>query len=349
MKPDTNFIGGFRYLSIIYSNNLADALAFIKNNYPNIIAPIVIDATKDLNQNKWLGQEIAHTLLHINPETRINALLSILGCIKGGAFLFLSIESGNYGYFKDKILFPSLKMIEEKQPSPPHIFLNKFLSDAPEILNFSDELTKKLSKAKQQGIVHLIGERGTGKSTQLGLFIRQQIYQNKKRVILTSPSKKSSLNTLKQLQGVSRETFQFLSPETLMNITIKSDIVVVDEASSMDNALLEKLRQQANKKQIIFATTIDGYESTGQSYRLKQVNANEDSVICLQEPRRFSITDPIHQLTQKLCHPTISYDMVECLLANGIYVFNQQELAEKSLTMPCYTLLQQAHYRSTPN
>ncbi len=182
----------------------------------------------------------------------------------------------------------------------------------------------------------------------LGIYIRD-IAKNS-RVVLLSPSRLSSKNTLKHLNDVSRETFQFYIPQSFdLSVSLQdireTNYIIVDEAASINREILEKISQFHNAK-IIFSTTIDGYEGTGQSYRLSYLNQQADNIIRLTEPKRFSPNDLLYRLSQQLCQP-INNEKIH--VTDGVSLFSSKIMQEKGLLLPTFSLLQAAHYRTTPN
>lgn len=314
----------------------------------------VIDTTADFNQNKWLGQELSHTLIYIDSKTRINGLLAVTGCVKGGSSLFFAFAKDDYGAFFQKYAIPTLKKIaheakvmkKSSQLSPS----DKGGAGCVDNVNL-EQLKALVDELVEHKVLHLIGERGTGKSSLLGRYIHGVCNDGSvcghPHVVLVSPSRQSSVNTLKQLSNVSRETFVFLPPANVDNSALANAThVVVDEAASINRAVLNHIREQASGV-LVFATTTDGYEGTGQSYRLSMMK-DDDVLLRLDEPKRFCADDGLYQWGRQLCRPSL-------LLQTPVAADNQPTVCSikqaygNHWIIPAFALLQSAHYRTTPN
>lgn len=344
-------------LSKINTASLSTAKQQIKVRiFDNLTVDLVyIDMTTDFNQNKWLGQELTDTLIYFDEKTKPNALLAVFDCICAGYTLYLAYSAEEIsGYFKNHILIPRLKKISEKSVND----YDEMIPQQSLGLN-ADKIIRQLEKAKL--ITHLIGLRGTGKSTLLGLYINQLVSQGMTQIALISQYKTSSNNTLKVLNDVSRETIHYYSPAELRKNIAKYRVILIDESSSLAKQFIQMVIAHAKKhqKKVILATTLEGYEGTGQSYRLNYITNNEETVISLTETLRFAKNDPLHCLVQQFCQPTTKkwYPISNLehkpsrriSLANGEYIFNTAELRENNLTESCFALLKKAHYKTTPN
>ncbi|PID65666.1 MAG: hypothetical protein CR975_06300 [Gammaproteobacteria bacterium] len=339
-----------------------------------------IDTTRDFNQNKWLGQELKNTLIFFDDHTRVNALLAVLGCIKAPFFIILAANlSRIHSYFKRHILLPQLQKIADSQ-LPQRLTSATALSivsrETPpaeqpsEVDNENLQAQLQLQRQlKQAGIVHLIGERGSGKSTLLGDFIAKLYLQPATAslsICLCSPSAAASANTLQTLNrriapikiNVSRETFQFCPPEKLLAALHSAELIIIDEAATLAKSLIQQVQQHVTeqKKKLILSTTIEGYEGSGQSYRLNYLspanNANKAPAcfIYLKTPKRFAPDDKIYQLGQQLSKPrkTRLY-LPSKQVADGIFCLSTTQLRDYRWTTACFALLRDAHYKTTPN
>lgn len=336
-----------RYLHLLCTTSFKAAQQQVTAIFSSLTT---VDATRDFNQNKWLGVEIGHTLLYFDEKTPINHLLSVLGCVRGGSCIVLAYPSSiSHSYFRSQIFLPALQCHNESLSILALKTNSKTTENAAFTLSHTDnKILDKLNDATP--ITHLIGYRGTGKSSLLGCYIRQQI-TNGKTVILSAPSLKSAANTMRQIgkisADVSRETFAFYPPNQLKKNADNADMIIIDEAASLAKQFIENVVQQArnNQQQLILSTTVEGYEGTGQSYRLHHLNSHTDTLIELTEPKRFTPDDALHRFCLSLCHPQPQQTTVP----NGVYLFNTQQLRQHHVVQSCYALLQQAHYKTTPN
>ncbi len=340
-----------RYFSLINACSLEQALSQVvsKKNQSNfdISSDITcIDMTHDFNQNKWLGQELGDCLIYFDDSSKPNGLLAVLGCVKAPHKITLSCDFNRLtGYFKKYILLPKLQEIS--LPLLP-IIQPTTAQKKQQIINFKEykkhkEIEKALSSlCSNNNIIHLIGERGSGKSTLLGLFLseiklnisKKNDTDNQNNNIVISAHNKTAVNNIfntfsvfsslpsTTFEHVSRETLQFYEPQQLLksledeNIEDKNiELVIIDEAATFPKKILKKAIDytKKHKKRLILSTTIEGYEGTGQSYRLNYLseqlkcdessdkssnkannysNNKQEKIIFLKEPKRFSSNDP---------------------------------------------------------
>ncbi|PID66210.1 MAG: hypothetical protein CR975_04065 [Gammaproteobacteria bacterium] len=333
-----------RFVHCIETDHLAEAKVNITAAC-HLSCLTVIDTTTDFNQNKWLGQELDHTLIYIHSNSKINGILAVCGCVRGGCHLFFVFKRERYSPFYRDFFIPRLKQISEKQQSLPcPCQKNKAISSTINLASLINQV-KKTVKTGQA--THIIGARGTGKSTLLGQYMREICQTENSYVVLLSRSRLSASNALKYLDNVSRETFRFITPSSPdLSILEVATHIVIDEAATINRSLLNKIYAFNHQAIILLATTTDGYEGTGQSYRLSYLK-NNDKVIHLTEPKRFSANDPLYLLSQKLCQPNRNDNRSS--LAEGVALFSAKELQEKGGIFPVFSLLQRAHYRTTPN
>lgn len=337
-----------RFLRLLEVSSLADARQqLLKNNSAKAIDVFtVIDTTTDFNQNKWLGSELGDTLIYINPATRINGLLAVSGCVKGGCQLVFAFEHGEYcGFYRDFFL-PKLRVIARLENTLME--KTRKVSEVKSQCASQTEVLQTLLKHSSYAPLHLVGERGTGKSTLLGCYILHLCKNKNHRVLLLSPSRSASKNSLKYLKDVSRETFLYKTvtgqdKEALAWATH----IIVDEAATVHRAVIEILYKLKPSPYLVFATTIDGYEGTGQSYRLSYLNQKAGKVIYLDQPKRFCPKDPFYLLSKQLCQP--QQELLTTDLTDGIWVFSSEEMQDNNLMLAAFSLLREAHYRSTPN
>lgn len=373
----------------------AEKAVLTAQNAPLSSPLTVIDMTADFNQNKWLGQELGDTLIYFDDHSRLNGLLAVLGCVKAPHAIILACDCAKLSdYFKKAIFLPQLKTLITAKDK------DSIDSQSP-----SDSRTindHEMAKARQKllnttGICHLIGERGSGKSTLLGQVLADSVQRGERHILLSSPLPAASKNTLSSYHAlldkvdVSRETLIYCPPNELLKKLEKATVVVVDEAASYHRNVLYAVIKHVieTHKKLILSTTVEGYEGTGQGYRLHYLNdleaiqsgANSDthSVVNVgmhsatmansntissdeipssigneyQQPSIVYLEKPkrfsADDPLYRLCQSLYYPDTRLDIADSGFFVLTTAELRERGWTPACFALLRQAHYKTTPN
>ncbi len=192
----------------------------------------------------------------------------------------------------------------------------------------------------------IIGARGRGKSTLLGRWLNHHA-QSAYQFIVTSDSKKATQHCLRWI--TKNNNVRYVALDQLLQQSIDTDCIIVDEAATIPIGMLQQLKK-AHKK-IVYTSTIDGYEGTGQGFTLQFLaNFKKQTLqhITLKDPMRWGHNDlleqwlhhtfllePAEQKNINLKKP-IQYDIIKQKSLN-----NNRALLEQILQ-----LLKTAHYRS---
>ena len=197
------------------------------------------------------------------------------------------------------------------------------------------------------GIVLLSAARGRGKSTLLGhlaVWLGKQGY----RFCVTASSRRAALRLL-ELAPLA----QFVAPDALIRDPRQLDVLIVDEAATIPQSVLQWLRKLYPR--MIVASTEGGYEGTGQGFRLR-FQAELDRAECL----RLEMSDPVRwcrgdQLEAWLNH-TLLLDTKEPVLDEISmdeirleWLNHRGDPDHYALIRRVYTLLATAHYRTRPS
>lgn len=234
----------------------------------------------------------------------------------------------------------------------------------------------------------LVANRGRGKSAAVGLALSQLVAKDSSRkfkIIITAPyivnvqtlfkfiSRGFTLKKIKSrlvmedgfISGIYTSTkakFRFL-PLSELNIRLKADILVVDEAAAIPLDILKEMLQVRTKK--IFISTIHGYEGAGRGFEYKILHYLERQKQI--HYRKFILHQPIryHQ-----------GDLIEKFIDNTFFLnvepkppeFKLQDIKRDSITLKefkdseflfsrkgsshlrqLFGILIYAHYRNQPN
>jgi len=215
----------------------------------------------------------------------------------------------------------------------------------------------------------ITADRGRGKSSALGIaagrLLKEHAAQRSLQLLVTAPSFSSCRTLLHHAQRIAGATehehglqfgsasLQFYSPERLLDESPRADLLFVDEAAGIPVALLSALLDRYPR--IIFATTLHGYEGSGQGFavRMQQIldSKTPDWQDChLSHPVRWSSRDPLEPLINQLLllatdatKPVPSTNVTHCWLT-------QQQLAsDEPLLQQVFALLVLAHYQTSPS
>ena len=146
----------------------------------------------------------------------------------------------------------------------------------------------------------LTADRGRGKSAALGIAAARLVEGGAQRILVTAPSRPavaSLFDQLRRLQGArAPDGVVFLAPDDLMERLPATDLLLVDEAAALPVSVLTRLLQHYAR--IAFATTVHGYEGSGQGFsiRFRQVldaTTPQWSQLQMHDPIRWTADDPL--------------------------------------------------------
>jgi len=218
----------------------------------------------------------------------------------------------------------------------------------------------------------ITADRGRGKTVALGIAAAQLSGLDYADILVTAPelSAVDGLFTMAhqllpdyeyqsgQLQRDDHR-IRYLTPEQALHESGEGKVLLVDEAAAIPVPVLSQLLQRFPR--IAFASTIHGYEGTGQGFavRFKRVleqYAPNAKAIHLQQPIRWAEQDPLEQLTFNLLLLNAEPAAAEHLSSKTktaakcqIEKIDRDQLAEDYHTLnQLFGLLVLAHYRTTP-
>ena len=217
------------------------------------------------------------------------------------------------------------------------------------------QVLQLINDEKSQTIV-IQADRGRGKSALLG----RALAQCTRKITLTA-SRKEATTVLCQFASSEKSTHaasiaapEFMSVDTAL--AQQHDLLIVEEAGSLPLPVLLALMKQS--KQIIFATTVQGYEGAGRGFAIrfaKLLNQYCSSwrLIQPQLSIRWSDNDPLERFTNELLLlnaqlPSLPNTSYRCTHSHALLVDKQQLANDENLLSEVYGLLVQAHYQTTP-
>ncbi len=216
----------------------------------------------------------------------------------------------------------------------------------------------------------LISDRGRGKSAALGLAAAELLRGGAPRVIVTAPSAEAVAPVFEQarraLPGAKhiksalhwqQGELLFLAPDELLAHPRETRLVMVDEAAAIPAPLLQQLLKR--QARIAFATTVHGYEGTGQGFALRFRQTLERETprwrsLRLDTPIRWRAGDPLEALIFRALLLDAAPAEAEKLAEAGVEncrvsrVDRDQLLTRESELAQLFGLLITAHYRTSP-
>ena len=211
-------------------------------------------------------------------------------------------------------------------------------------------------------------DRGRGKSSALGLAAGRLLragHTKGYRILLTAPSHATCGTLLRHAENCSgaipheqglrlgNNQLLFFSPERLLDECPAGDLLLVDEAAAIPTSLLTRLL--SHYPRIVFATTLHGYEGSGQGFALRLQPELERltpgwQAIHLTQPIRWSATDPLEpQIAQLLLLDAEPETPNPAKKPQWRWISQAELAANEALLRQVFGLLLLAHYQTTPS
>lgn len=196
----------------------------------------------------------------------------------------------------------------------------------------------------------LTAARGRGKSAALGLLAKR-LSQHGWKVAMTAPAV-DTLASVREHAGAATPTFIPLSDVT--TATAQSDLLLVDEAAMVPVARLRQIVKAYPK--VIFSTTTQGYEGTGQGFALRFMpwlqQQTTTAEFRLHMPIRWLPNDPLEALFNRWLLLDAAQPRQATFVSHqplSIHQLKREDvLSQPALLSAIFGLLINAHYRTTP-
>lgn len=232
-----------------------------------------------------------------------------------------------------------------------------------------------LNAASQSRSVRVLtADRGRGKSAALGIIAARLMSDHPVEIVLTAPSRGSVQSVITMIETLlpakqlsqhrdswtfAQSRVRFVLPDLLIQQLPAADLLLVDEAAAIPAPVLLKL---LDYPRVIFASTLHGYEGTGQGFAVRFMplldqRVPERELLRMEQPVRWAENDPLEKFTYRAllldAEPAkISIDQqnLQPLLASlSFRRLDPDQLVENtSLLKQLFGLLILAHYRTTP-
>lgn len=330
-----------------------------------------------------LGESVDFIIFNAFDGFSPNTLAQAAGMIRSAGKLFLiTPASAEWTYFQD----PELKKLgldnAEKGLFIP--FINKNLSNIYKPISNLKKLQKLASSKLEDrttddqinSVVQLLrawqndrsttlitADRGRGKSSSIGIALAKTEGINPANVLITAPDRRSVDSLYShylQLSNADRAANppRFLRPAEALQVlqTDKEhsdiELLIIDEAAAIATPMLLQLANST--PHLCLATTTAGYEGFGRGFALRFLDKLDakrsiDQHLTLSEPIRWQSNDLLEKQLNQLLLMDLS-DSKPVDLPDGIQLIERAQLVEKpELLDAVFALLQEAHYRTSPN
>ncbi|MDO6562188.1 GNAT family N-acetyltransferase [Amphritea sp. 1_MG-2023] len=230
--------------------------------------------------------------------------------------------------------------------------------------------------SQSRAVTVITADRGRGKSAALGILTArlmqpyaQTMGHPPLEIIITAPSRGAIQvavglleNQLSSLSSRERDSWRvgasrlrFMLPDQLVQQRPVADLLLVDEAAAIPAPVLLNL---LDYPRVIFASTVHGYEGTGQGFAVRFMPyldrlVPQRQLLRLQQPVRWAAGDPL----ERFSYQALLLDAEPAHLASqpvkGLaYCFRPLDrdalLRDSRLLKQLFGLLILAHYRTTP-
>ncbi|MCV6610945.1 MAG: GNAT family N-acetyltransferase [Amphritea sp.] len=226
---------------------------------------------------------------------------------------------------------------------------------------------KHFTESEKQVAV-ITADRGRGKTAALGLIAARLLTSKALNIIVTAPGRGAveplftmlkqhcSCSTASTSElAVGRSRLRFMLPDQLLNEAPAADLLLVDEAAAIPAPVL---RQLLDYSQVIYASTIHGYEGTGQGFAVRFLDQlsllrPEWRHLRMTRPIRWAEGDPLEAFCYRallLDAEPAAVDVEQVSACQVLYRrLERDELLQKPLLLKhLFGLLILAHYRTTP-
>ncbi|MCJ8298004.1 MAG: GNAT family N-acetyltransferase, partial [Pseudomonadales bacterium] len=215
----------------------------------------------------------------------------------------------------------------------------------------------------------LMADRGRGKSALLGMLAKQ--LGAEKSIFLTA----ADALAVQQVQKFSGYGLAYYTPDKLLSRHFsvpQNSLLLIDEAAAISVEVLLKLLKKF--RQCVFSSTMQGYEGTGQGFKLRFLAqllnfSTHCKTFTLSQPMRWAADDPLEgwlnkvlllkvQSDEAVFHSNPGNSAARELQKNSLQdkqsdltisqVTPAQLIASPVKLQQLFSLLSQAHYRTTP-
>jgi len=317
---------------------------------------------------RLLGAEVDHVLFDAIDGYHANAMGITSGCVRaGGLFVIISpvqntISNTGFDLYIDRVLQHSryvFRISEEEKietPGPSEVEKNQSLHD---IDVFHDqqqaiEAIRHVVSGQRKRPAVLVADRGRGKSAAMGIAASQLLKQGATKILVSGRSRRATEHVFAHCQN---SGLVWVPVEKLLSESIPCNLLLIDEAASLPIAALKQCLKRYPR--IAMATTVHGYEGTGQGFMLRfkpilDTNTRGWRLVTLDQPIRWNPGDPLETLMNKLLVldatlPKLDHCQVTPAETQVEQISREQLQQDSALLRDVYSLFSLAHYQTRPS
>jgi len=327
-----------------------------------------------------IGSEYQTIFYDIENHFSPNLFSALSGTLRGGGLFFILCPPLDQWkkalYETDKYLWRICELLLENNLYVLSKASRKNYSLIEELPQSAVSRTKDCHVQQEEAVNHIIhttsghrnrplvllANRGRGKSASLGLASAKLISSGIKEIIITAPSIQACEVAFKHYQlSVDPEFkndnyFKYIPPDELIRNKPPAPLLIIDEAAGIPTPMLQNLLKHYSR--IVFATTLHGYEGTGQCFPIKFFKILDQETpnwkkLALHSPIRWNDNDPLEKLTNKLfLFSPDNYTEpkpIDLKTLKISKISTQELICNESLLNNFYDLLSTAHYRTQPS
>ncbi|BBB26653.1 tRNA(Met) cytidine acetyltransferase TmcA [Amphritea japonica] len=228
--------------------------------------------------------------------------------------------------------------------------------------------------ARARAVRVVTADRGRGKSAALGIIAARLMTGGPVEIVLTAPSRSAVQSAFAMIEMllpvdqlirdrdswmIGQSRLRFILPDLLIQQRPAADLLLVDEAAAIPAPVLLNM---LDYQRVIFASTLHGYEGTGQGFAVRFLplldkKVPEWELLRMEQPVRWAENDPLERFSYKAllldAEPVkLSTDQQDLAVGHESLSFRRldssQLVGNTPLLKQLFGLLILAHYRTTP-
>ncbi|MEM8594298.1 MAG: GNAT family N-acetyltransferase [Pseudomonadota bacterium] len=227
------------------------------------------------------------------------------------------------------------------------------------------EAIKRCAQGHAKRPVVIYANRGRGKSTALGMAAYELLLAGKRRIVVCAQHAQhvsavfQAIATVSEQPNNAREftreggRIQFASVDDVLASDEVIDCLMIDEAATLSVDQLKQLSVRCNR--VVYATTVFGYEGTGQGFKHRllpylRTQFPQLKEVTIQQPIRWSAGDGLDEFIMRACFMESELVLIDELESSVVCerLDHHPALQCEPLLKQVYALMLNAHYRTSP-